>query len=537
MIVTLVAGLGPGFKNSTYLSGSLFDRAAGPATAAEYFRHTGSHFDLDMLGFSYRGELYPLLRPRRGSVPHLTTATLESIIHSADAGCVVVPTDRIWDGTAVAPAESELVLLSTTFIWDRRTLGTALDWVRSELPDVPVVLGGQYTNLKWQQTLAEHPDLLAIVRGDGELAIPLLLQAIRNGDSLDRVPNLVYREGGEIRLTRAENIDLNDHPSPSFRGRYPVVPYESMRGCPFRCRFCSFPHASPEWRYKTAEKISGDWRDYAERNGTHFVKAMDSTFTVPPKRLAGLLELLPAVGVEWEGYSRANVIKHERLLDQLAAAHCRFLSIGFESMSDKVLQAMDKRVTAAQNRRAFELLRQGPVGYRCSFMTGYPSETPEDFQATSDFLVSEYAGHFMLSVFSLQDEQMPVWQDAERYSIVLDDAINPDYAWRHCGMDVATARRLNHRTLDAVRKHNDDAVLVLWQADYQTWLMPQLSARDNLVVEKTVERIGMLPLDEPDPVAGAGRLTELLAVLRKYGVEVTDPRYLSAEPLWEIDGR
>jgi anaerobic magnesium-protoporphyrin IX monomethyl ester cyclase len=535
MSVTLIAGLGPGFKNSSYLANSLFDRGAG--VAARYFGPAGTRFDLDLLGFRYAGQRYPLLRPRRGSVPHLTTATLLSIIDSAHEECVLVPTDQIWDGTAVAPAASELVLISTTFIWDQHTLASTLAWVRQQLPGVPMVLGGQYTNLKWQQTMADHPDLLAIVRGDGELAIPALLQAWHTGGGLDQVPNLVYRDGPDVRLTAASNIDLNSHPSPSFPGQYSVVPYESMRGCPFRCRFCSFPHASPQWRYKSAAKIRDDWSDYATANGTRFVKAMDSTFTIPPKRLDELLQLLPAVGVEWEGYSRANVIKHERLLDRLAAAHCRFLSIGFESMSDKVLTAMDKRVTAAQNRRAFELLRQGEVGYRCSFMTGYPSETPEDFEQTSDFLVSDYAGHFMLSVFSLQDEQMPVWQDAERYSIVLDDAINPDYAWRHCGMDVATARQLNHQTLDAVRRHNDEAVLVLWQADYQTWLLPHLSARDNLVVEKAVERIGMLPIDQPDPVAGTHRLTELLAVLSGFGIEVCDPAQLSSEPLWEAAGR
>ena len=87
-------------------------------------------------------------------------------------------------------------------------------------------------------------------------------------------------------------------------------------------------------------------------------------------------------------------------------------------------------------------------------------------------------------------------------------------------MDMSTAESLTHSTLDTVRARNDSAVLMLWQAEYQHWLLPHLSPRDNLAVEKAVERIAMLPIDFPDPRVGRLMLCELLAVLAKYGVYV-----------------
>jgi anaerobic magnesium-protoporphyrin IX monomethyl ester cyclase len=181
---------------------------------------------------------------------------------------------------------------------------------------------------------------------------------------------------------------------------------------------------------------------------------------------------------------------------------------------------MDKRVSAAKNRRAFKLLRGSPVGYRMSFMVGYPGETPADYAQTHSFLVNEFEGHFQLSVFSLQDVTMPVWQDAARFGIRVSKVEDPDYSWSHCGMDVATAVALRKETLREVRWKNDAAVPFLWQTDYQTPVMPHRSVADNYRIEKILERIGFLPVDFPDANESGPLLEALLAELEGFGISV-----------------
>ncbi|MBO3747348.1 radical SAM protein [Streptosporangiaceae bacterium NEAU-GS5] len=530
--VLLVSGFGPGHKNDRYVRGTLFDPDRAAEVERDYFAARGG-FSLRELGFDHQGTRYPLMRPRRWTVPHLTTFTLEAILRQAGVDHHVLDTADLWAGVAEPPpGDFDAVLLSTTFIWDRATLAKAVGWISERLPGCPLVLGGQYGNLKWARIMRDHPQVAVVVRGDAERALPLLLVALRGHGSLDSIPNLVYRDDdGRIRPTSIEYVDFDAQPAPGFPGAYPSVPYESMRGCPFSCKFCSFPAASPKWRYRSAARIRDDWIHYAERNGATFVKAMDSTFTVPPTRMRELFELLPPAGVAWEAYSRANAIRDAATVDLLARAHCRTLSIGFESMSETSLRNMNKKVTAAANRRAFHLLNGSPVGYRCSFMVGYPGETPQDYRLTHDFLTTEFAGHFTLSVFGVSDETMPLWEDRERFAIEVLDEENPDFSWRHCGMDVETAYELNHRTLDEVRRRNDDAVLIIWQDAYQRWLVPSLSRAENLRLEKTVERVAMLPRDHPDPREGMPVLDGLLERLRRWGCFRGDPATYAQDSL------
>jgi tRNA A37 methylthiotransferase MiaB len=520
--VLVLAGEGPYFKYSSYYEGTMFDRQGTVPLLPECRDRPLGNLRLTDLRYRDSRGLQPLLRPKRGAIPHLTSYTLESILLAADRPSEMLDLNDVWEQSGEPVGQHDVVFLSTTFICDKRTLGRALDWIRLRYDGATVVVGGQYSNLKYDRIMRTYPEVDIVVRGDGEEAIPLLLDALDRGDELDHVPNLVVRTGPQTyRQTTFRYIDLEAYPSPGFGTQHrPVIPYESMRGCPFSCRFCSFPFASPEWRYKSAQKIATDWAHYRDVNETRHIRAMDSTFTVPPRRMRELLDLLPAVDVTWEAYSRANVIPDRDTVDRMAEAHCATLSIGFESMSPKSLELMHKQVRAEHNRRAHEALSGSPLKYRCSFMVGYPGEAPEDYELTHDYLVNEYTGHFMLSVFSMTDETMPVWQDADRLAIRIEDLDDPDAAWSHIGMDHVTAQQLHRRTLDEVRHRSDRAVLLLWQTDYHTPLIPGRTVRANHWAEKLVERLGMLPVDIPDPGRRTDAAADILAALESLGVVV-----------------
>jgi radical SAM superfamily enzyme YgiQ (UPF0313 family) len=518
----VLSGEGPYFRNSTYYDGTMFDQQASRPLAPEIPHHPLSGLRLVDLYYEDGGSAHPLMRPKRGAVPHLTSFTLESILLAAGRPYELIDLMDVWDLTREPSGRPDVVFLSTTFICDRHNLLRALTWVEQRCGGALVVLGGQYSNLKYDWIIRHCPTVDMVVRGDGEAAIPLLLDALDRGAELDHVPNLVIRTGPDShRMTKFEYINLEEHPSPVFGDQHrPVVPYESMRGCPFSCRFCSFPFASPEWRYKSADKIAADWARYHEVNGAHHIRAMDSTFTVPPTRMRRLMDLLPSVDVTWEAYTRANVITGRETVERLAEAHCATLSIGFESMSPKSLELMHKQVRAEHNRRAHDALSGGPVKYRTSFMCGYPGEAPEDYELTHQYLLNEYTGHFMLSVFSMSDETMPVWEDAERLKIEVSDFEDPDAAWSHIGMNDVTAKQLRKRTLDEVRSRSDQAVLLLWQSDYFTPLIPGASVKASLWAEKLVERLGMLPLDVPDPRRRVEVAADLLSSLEVLGARV-----------------
>lgn len=519
MRLLLLSGLGPEHFNSNALDGTLLQGTMtggqpGSDVTAAYDRLAGRPVDLRALKFGGENG-YPVLRPSRGKAPHLPTATLRSILDLAGTDYEWFDTEKVWRNEGEPAGDFDVIAISTTFIWDVKTLMRIVGWARERYPPATLVLGGQYSNLKYAEILATQPGVDFVIRGDAEEALPAFLRAVEGQAGFDEVPNLTWRApNGEIKAPALAYIDIERHASPSFRGTHDIVPYESMRGCPFTCKFCAYPAASPKWRYKSAEKIVRDWAGYAELNGARTIKSMDSVFTIPPVRFRRLLDVLPSLGVAWEGYSRANVLESREVVQRLEAAHCRFLFIGFEAMNDTALRNMSKKVSVAQNLRAVEALRGTRIDVRASFLVGYPGETPDDYEQTHRFVVDEFRGRFNVNFFIFMDEVMPVWQDAPIYEL---EVMNPT-TWRHCGMDSATAFRLRERTLHEARWKNDHAVHELWQLWHVRPLVPDLELQANYRIEKLIERLAYLLKDHGESAATGERCRAMLRELAALGV-------------------
>lgn len=517
----LISGLGPFRSHAEHLDGTLLARdfAQNTDLRETYARLLGRPFDLRQLHYDSGSGVQPLLRQRRHKEPCLATMTLRAILDGCDVEYDAMDIEDLWyDGVEPPHAEYDVVGLSTTFLCRGKHVRQVLQWIRDRFPSAVLVVGGQFSNLKYAAILRDHPGVDYIIRGDAEAALPMLLRALDGRADLDSVPNLVARGPDDSpRLNRFEYIDIEAHPSPAFQGEQFTVPYESMRGCPFTCKYCSFPAASPKWRFKSAEKIVNDWKRYADQNHARLIAALDSTFTIPPARLRRLFELLPGADIRWYAYARANNISTRETVERLEASSCQGLAIGFESMNDDTLRFMDKKVTAAENRRAFELLDDSRILVNGSFMIGYPGETPEAYEDTHRFLVDELRGRFSLSVFSVVDETMPVWAEGARFQLEETES-----GWKHCGMDQAAAVRLLARTVQAVRWHSEEAVMITWQVDFATPIAAGLGPKKNRRIEKLVERLNFLVRDWGTGDEAARRGRAIVDELASLGVRMVD---------------
>jgi anaerobic magnesium-protoporphyrin IX monomethyl ester cyclase len=524
MRLLLMSGLGPEFLNSKALDGTLL--APDPSSTADAYRRLAGR-PIDLRRFTYGEGRHPLLRSSRGKVPHLPTASVRSILDETGVDYEWFDLEDLWSCSGREPSgDFDVVALSTSFIWDQATFRLVLDWIRQRYPGAVLIAGGQYSTFKCADLLAEYHTIDYIIRGDAEIALPMLLRALKGRADLRDVPNLAFRDDtGALHMAPLSYIDIETYPSPAFHGRHDLVPYESMRGCPFTCKFCSYPAASPKWRYKSADKIVRDWSGYAEKNGAQVIKSMDSTFTIPPPRFRQLLDVLPQVGVAWEAYSRANVLDSREVVQRLEAAHCRYLFIGFESMNETSLRNMNKKVSVAQNHRAVAALRGTSIDVRASFLVGYPGETPEAYAETHRFIVEQFRGRFNVHFFILNDETMPVWQDAPRFDLEVESPIT----WKHCGMDSRTAEALRAQTLFETRWKNEHAVHELWQPRYQRPLVPDVDLQTNYRIEKLVEQLAYLAKDLGTGDAVAARCRAILDELRELGVRESDEPSLPRE--------
>ena len=250
-----------------------------------------------------------------------------------------------------------------------------------------------------------------LVAGDGETAIFPALQL-----SLAECPALIDADDpkSSLFLTSAALTKM------PFAARH-LVDVDSYRytidgnralsliaqlGCPFECGFCG-GRASPmlrRVRTRTSENIIAEMTDLYQRYGTTGFMFYDDELNVN-KEMVGLMRGIRAaqdkLGVEWRlrGFAKAELFTEEQATE-LFAAGFRWLLVGFESGSPRILDNINKKATRDDNTRALELAANAGLKVKALMSVGHPGETPETVAATRDWLIETKPSDFDLTIIT-----------------------------------------------------------------------------------------------------------------------------------------
>lgn len=238
-----------------------------------------------------------------------------------------------------------------------------------------------------------------LLRTEGEGRFRLLLQhALGQDTDLEDVPGLTWRVGGGLRRTTesTSHLNLDELPLPDFSEMSDMgggrVLYESVRGCPYRCEFCDYPFlmGNKKFRFKSAQRIFEDWQMMHETMGVTDILCLDSLFTVPPRRLLEVCDLMVESGLNkklrWGCYARANDLAKDDFAERMREGGCDYVYVGLESGSDEVLRFMNKKCSVEHNARAVANARKVGILTFGLFISGFPGETSEMFAETRQFL-------------------------------------------------------------------------------------------------------------------------------------------------------
>lgn len=286
---------------------------------------------------------------------------------------------------------------------------------RRVLPDVPIVVGGAPVTVRPEDYLAEAAVSMALM-GEGEVAFPLLLEALARGTGLRGVPNIVYRADGRIQRNPCGPFveDLDALPDPAYHlvdlSRYMHVPsrdsagrwrwkprrvmtVQTSRGCPFRCTYCAVHlHMGRRYRVQSPERVLAHLRFIAGELGMRHIHFIDDNLGQDRQRfhaiLDGLIEMkregLPIV---WETPigMRTDRLTYE-ILAKAREAGCRSMYLTAESGSQRVLdQVIEKRLKLEKVLQAAGACKRLGIKARAGFIMGLPGETLEDMQKTVEF--------------------------------------------------------------------------------------------------------------------------------------------------------
>jgi anaerobic magnesium-protoporphyrin IX monomethyl ester cyclase len=268
----------------------------------------------------------------------------------------------------------------------------------------PLVWGGVHPTLLPEQTVS-HELVDIVVRGEGELIIKDLANALSEGKPLTEIAGITYKSEGSIKSNPdGELINLDTIPVdlpydllqtdkyPSIKsGRFHI---QTSRGCPHRCGFCyNSIFNKRKWRGKSAKRVVDEIEYVLSKfPNTKIIDPIDDNVFVDRKRVEDICQGLLTRGlkVNWRANCRFDYLStyDQRFLELLEQAGCVELDFGGESGSARLQEFIHKDVTAAEMLQSVQALRiwAPSIEPYVSWMSGLPGETDEDLAATFDLM-------------------------------------------------------------------------------------------------------------------------------------------------------
>jgi radical SAM superfamily enzyme YgiQ (UPF0313 family) len=168
-------------------------------------------------------------------------------------------------------------------------------------------------------------------------------------------------------------------------------------GCPWGCKFCCITTLHPRpVRYASERQIRVQAEWWA-RQGVRMFKFYDEQFLLPQgeagdQRLDMVASVVRPFSVpgKWNiwTFTRTDTISAYRL-DVMRAMNVRWMAYGFETASTKLLNSNGvAKNNFADAIKVAQITRQADLNIGADFVVGLPNETPADFLATLNMIMT-----------------------------------------------------------------------------------------------------------------------------------------------------
>ena len=299
--------------------------------------------------------------------------------------------------------------------------------------DCKVVLGGPHATFMPRQTMEECEYIDIIVRGEGEETTSELIENIEKGAPLNEVKGITFREKNKIIDTEPrpfiKNIDDIPFPSrdllPMQLYKFNGVKYTTMltsRGCPFKCSFCSSSRLfGGYWRGRSPENVLEEMKIVYEEYGIRNIEFTDDTFTLNQERAEKICDEIIKQGwdISWGASSRVDTLS-KKLVEKMKKAGCWIIFLGIESGSQKILDAIGKRITLEQVKKAVKILKDAGIQVLGSFIIGFVQDTKETIKETIKFAKSLNLNYAEFSILTPYPGT-PIFDYAKKHGVLLTE--------------------------------------------------------------------------------------------------------------------
>ena len=308
--------------------------------------------------------------------------------------------------------------------------------IKQARKDIHITVGGSVFT-KLVDVLEKGSPLFEIIDSfivhEGETPLLRLVEHLRGDGDLSQVPNLLYRENGEVKVNRPfAKEELNALPTPDFDGMpfdlyfspERVLPIMGSRGCYWeRCAFCSIPFDHMDFHVRYAETVMQDFKKLKEKYGCNYFFFTDEALPINFMKTFAEKMIAEKVDVQWTGELKfEKSLLRDNRMETLYKSGCRKLIFGLESYNQRVLDAMKKGCPKEVIDETVEQCIRIGIGMHFYILIGFPTETREEVMDSVNFVMDnrailDSAGFSCIaSQFDLE-KGTPIGKNPEEYKV------------------------------------------------------------------------------------------------------------------------
>ncbi|MBA1446973.1 MAG: DUF4080 domain-containing protein [Gammaproteobacteria bacterium] len=402
---------------------------------------------------------------------------------------------------ALAPA----VIGFSTYLWNIQASLRLTGLLKQLLPESLFVFGGPEAGPRGAELLGRVDAIDFIVDGEGEAAFRELVRWRLYGEGdLSDTSGLIWRKDGTIVTNPIRMLPVEEIPSPITLGltdfTKPLVYWETSRGCPYRCTFCT--SATDRLRAFPVERVEAELQ-ILEGLAAKTVKLLDRSFHLGKKRTVELLHRFAQTPESLRFHLELNPdrISPEAMAVFRQAAPGKFqFEIGLQTLSVPVLDAIDRQMDipkALANIRELIELKKHPV--HLDLIIGLPGEDAAQCSDSLNRVFRLHPGHLQLGTLKMLPGT-PLQMQAKSL----------DYRWdREPPYEVLSHPLLTFQELSQFKLYAE-LLERLWNSDYLAhtlmWLVPcyfddEIVACFDALLAATGERLARENL-QPDRLFG-----------------------------------
>lgn len=297
-----------------------------------------------------------------------------------------------------------------------------IKWLTKEVkklyPEIPI-MGGGYAASPIPHLIFRHTGIDVVCNGEGDITVREYVSVLAKGGDISSVPGLFIKNGNSFSKTPdrplIKNLDEISPPSDAYKlldiERYitgigkemqPVMEsaglwktdmgdcrfFEvlSARGCIGNCTFCY--RMIKGFRKHSAGYVVNHMKYLSEKYRINMFNFDDELFIGNKKWIDEFCNEMKESGMKilFRTSSRADLLNDE-ILEKLKAVGCIYVTVGFESGSQKMLDEMKKHMDVEHNYRAYRLLKKyNMTSMGIATIQGMPGETYDTIKDTLKFI-------------------------------------------------------------------------------------------------------------------------------------------------------